>query len=168
MALSDDDILDKVRAYAEVHRLPAPASSEAAAELEAAVGHPLPLLLRRLYCEAANGGFGADGVVSLAPSGRWFSDEESLLQVHQEWSKDELGDLYPHHVLPIMSMGCAIWWCIDLSTPEGRMWGWDPHRGCQRHYLFPESCTLAEWLTDWLQGNRTFPYPPEPSECPDC
>lgn len=166
-ALSDDAIVDKVRAYAEARRLPRPAPVEAAAELEAAVGYPMPPLLRRLYCEVANGGFGVDGVVSLSDSGRWFSEEESLLSVHREWSAPG-GALYPDHILPIMTMGCAIWWCVDLSTVEGRMWGWDPNRGCERHYLFREKFTLAAWLTDWLDGHRTFPVPREMPECPHC
>jgi len=47
------------------------------------------------------------------------------------------------------------------------MWGWDPNAHCKRHRLLPEF-TLAEWLTDWLQGGRTFRQPPEVLGCPDC
>jgi hypothetical protein len=169
-AWSDDEIIAKIREFAEADPLPPPAPVEAVAELEAAVGHPMPPLLRRLYCEVANGGFGTDGdVVSLNDSGRWFSDEESLIDIHRNWSAPhERMDLYPNHILPLATMGCAIWWCIDLSTPTGDMWGWDPNALCERHRLFPERFTLAEWLTDWLQGHRTFPKVPEVPDCPDC
>ncbi|NJP44481.1 hypothetical protein [Actinacidiphila epipremni] len=168
-ALSEAEIVERVRRYAEEQRLPPPAPVEAADELEAAAGYPIPPLLRRLYCEVANGGFGTDGIVSLTDSGRWFSDQESLLSIYGEWSApDERLDLYPNHVLPLMTHGCAIWWHIDLSTPDGRMWGWDPHACCERHRLFPERFTLAEWLTDWLHGHRTFPRPPDMPDCPDC
>ncbi|WP_063771041.1 SMI1/KNR4 family protein [Streptacidiphilus neutrinimicus] len=167
---TDEEIIAKIRAYADSKQLPPPAPVEAVAELEAAVGHPMPSLLRRLYCEVANGGFGVDGdVVSLTDNGRWFSDEESLIKIHQEWSTpQEQLDLYPNHILPLATMGCAIWWCIDLSTPEGRMWGWDPNSLCERHRLFPEKFTFAEWLADWLQGHRTFPDVPDMPDCPDC
>ena len=55
---TDDEIVTRIREYAMEKQLPPPAPAEAADMLEAAVGYPLPLLLRRLYCEVANGGFG--------------------------------------------------------------------------------------------------------------
>ncbi|MER7692999.1 hypothetical protein [Streptomyces sp. NPDC097610] len=67
-----------------------------------------------------------------------------------------------------MTLGCAIWWHVDFSTPEGRMWGWDPNARCKRHRFFVERFTLGQWLADWLEGNRTFPEPPPVVDCPDC
>ncbi|MER7179791.1 hypothetical protein ABT404_09960 [Streptomyces hyaluromycini] len=67
-----------------------------------------------------------------------------------------------------MTLGCAIWWHVDFSTPEGRMWGWDPNGRCERHRFFVERFTLVQWLEDWLEGNRAFPQPPPVVDCPDC
>ncbi|RKE22093.1 hypothetical protein BX266_5515 [Streptomyces sp. TLI_171] len=169
-AWTDDEIIARIREFAEQNELPPPAPSAAADKFEAVSGQPMPPLLRSIYCEVADGGFGVDGnVVSLTDNGRWYSDEESLLDVYRHWSQPpEEWDIYPYHVVPLVTLGCAIWWHIDLRSPHGQMWGWDPNARCRRHQLFPERFTLAEWLTDWLRGNRTFPSPPEVTDCPDC
>lgn len=170
VAWTDEEIVAKIREFAEKNELPQPAPAAAADELEAALGQPMPPLLRRIYCEVANGGFGIDGdVVSLTDTGKWYSDEESLTDIYRRWSQPpEEWDIYPHHVVPLVTLGCAIWWHIDLRSPQGQMWGWDPNALCRHHRLFPQRFTLAEWLTDWLQGNRTFPTPPDVPDCPDC
>lgn len=168
---TDDQIIARIREFAQANELPPPAPAEAADELEAALGHPMPTLLRRLYCEVANGGFGVDGeVVALVDTGGpWYSDEDSLTDIyHRGPNVPEEKAIYPPHVMPLVTLGCAIWWFIDLRSPHGQMWGWDPHGPCERHRLFLERFTLAEWLTDWLQGNRTFPRPPEVEGCADC
>ncbi|MFJ4985625.1 hypothetical protein ACIP9H_17700 [Streptomyces sp. NPDC088732] len=131
------------------------------------VGHPMPALLRRLYLEVANGGFGPDGVLSLTDTGKWYSEEESLLRCVREIKSDP-EFLYLLHTPPLMTLGCAIWWHVDFRTPEARMWGWDPNALCERHRFFEERFTLAQWLENWLEGNRTFPHPPPVVDCPDC
>ncbi|MES9519155.1 SMI1/KNR4 family protein [Streptomyces capoamus] len=168
--MSEDEIVERVRAFAGTHRLPPPAPAEAVAELEALVGWPMPTLLRRLYLEVADGGFGPSfHVLSLTDTGRWFSDEESLLQLARDFGSAEPEPTQPpRHTVPLMTLGCAVWWFIDFSTAEGRMWGWEPNARCERHCFFPERFTLAQWLTDWLDGNRTFPEPPPLTDCPDC
>lgn len=165
----EDEIVERVRAYARAHELPPPAPPQAAAELEAIVGYPIPPLLRRLYLEVANGGFGPDGsILSLTDTGKGYSGEESLLQLARDWSPTSEPEIpQPLHVPPLMTLGCAIWWHVDFSTPEGRMWGWDPNTRCERHCFFIERFTLAQWLADWLEGNRTFPNPPV-ADCPGC
>lgn len=57
----------------------------------------MPALLRRLYVEVANGGFGPDGeILSLTDADEWYSDEESLLQVQRDWSSmSEAEELRP-------------------------------------------------------------------------
>ncbi|MEV4784714.1 SMI1/KNR4 family protein [Streptomyces tuirus] len=169
--MTDDEIVERVRAYATAHELPPPAPSQAVAEVEAVVGYPMPKLLRRLYLEVANGGFGPDGsILSLVDAGEWYSDEESLLQLVRDWCSESEPEppLQPLHVPPLVTLGCAIWWHVDFSTPEGRMWGWDPNARCEQHRFFVEQFTLAEWLADWLEGNRTFPQPPPVVDCPSC
>jgi hypothetical protein len=96
----------------------------------------MPTLLRRLYLEVANGGFGPDGsVLSLTDTGEWYSDEESLLQFVRDWrpAPESEAPLQPLHVPLLVTLGWPIWWHVDFSTPEGRMWGWDPNARCPRH-----------------------------------
>ncbi|MBD0672745.1 SMI1/KNR4 family protein [Streptomyces sp. CBMA156] len=162
--MTDDEIIDRIRGQARPAPLPPPAPPQAVADLEAAVGHPMPALLRRIYLDVANGGFGRwDSALSLTEDG----DEPPVLEAYLAW-REGYGQDYPTPVVPLLTWGCAIWSLVDFSTPEGRMWGWDPHGACARHRLFPERFTLAERLTGWLDGREDFPQPPVPTDCPHC
>ena len=57
-AMTDDELVDAVHARVADRAPPPPATPEDAAAVEAAVGRPMPELLRRLYLESAHGGFG--------------------------------------------------------------------------------------------------------------
>ncbi|WP_157875833.1 hypothetical protein [Peterkaempfera griseoplana] len=130
---TDDEIIARIREFAQANELPPPAPAEAADELEACLGHPMPTLLRRIYCEVANGGFGVDGeVVALVDTGGpWYSDEESLADICLRGPNGpEEQAIDPPHVMPLVTLGCAIWWFVDLRSPHGRMWGWDPIVTC--------------------------------------
>jgi hypothetical protein len=56
--MTDDEIIQRIRDQDTAGELPPPAPPEAVAELEAAVGYPMPPLLKRIYLEVADGGFG--------------------------------------------------------------------------------------------------------------
>ncbi|MFF2073773.1 hypothetical protein ACFVXG_03340 [Kitasatospora sp. NPDC058162] len=109
MAWTDDEIVARIREFADRNELPAPV--EAADEFEVTVGCPMPPLPRRIYCEVANGGFGVgSGIVSLTDTGKWYSDERSLLLLYREVSSphpDYEVDR-PPHVLPLVTLGCGI------------------------------------------------------------
>ncbi|MEU2632101.1 hypothetical protein ABZ641_34650, partial [Kitasatospora sp. NPDC007106] len=79
--MTDDDILQRIRGQDRLGELPPRAPP--AAELEAAVGHPMPPLLRRIHLEVTDGGFGRWGeVLSPADTAFGFSDGEPLLEEH--------------------------------------------------------------------------------------
>ncbi|MCC9311929.1 hypothetical protein LN042_33535 [Kitasatospora sp. RB6PN24] len=179
-AWTDDELVAAIREFAEANGLPGPAPVAAADELEAFTGYPLPPLLRRLYCEGANGGFGTfggrprerhrvtGGAVSLTWAGTCFSGEVSLLSVYDGYTAQASGEppnTYPRSMLPLVTTGGIVWWCVDLSTPEGTMFGhhwW----ACEQHWMVPQNLTLAEWLTDWLRGNEPIPaVSPVPGCC---
>ncbi|MFF4542410.1 hypothetical protein [Streptomyces aureus] len=106
--MNDDAIIERVQAFAQARRLPPPASEEAAAELEAIVGWPMPTLLRRLYLEVANGGFGPSSrVMSLTNTNQWFSEEESLLQCMRAAAVHPDPSDPPRHTVPLMTLGCG-------------------------------------------------------------
>ncbi|MGA5822317.1 hypothetical protein ACPC54_31160 [Kitasatospora sp. NPDC094028] len=160
--MTDDEIIDRIRERTRPGTLPAP--PEAVAELEAAVGHRMPPLLRRIYLDIADGGFGRrDGALSLTE----FRDEPRMVETYLDW-REGYGENYPVSVVPLLTWGCAIWSLVDFSTPAGRMWGWDPHGTCLPHSLFPERFTLADRLTGWLDGREDFPDTPVPTGCPHC
>ncbi|MFI0242598.1 hypothetical protein [Streptomyces sp. NPDC016845] len=166
--MNDEEILQRIRGEAEPGELPEPAPAEAVAEVEAAVGYPMPALLKRTYLEVADGGFGRwSQALSLTDTEYQFSDAPRLVEAYlTEWLPRPG---HPAAVVPLLEWGGAIWSFVDFSTSEGRMWAWDPNQRCLQHALFPEDLTLAERLTGWLDGqDEAFPQPPPMPNCPAC
>lgn len=145
-----------------LERLPAlvTAPPGAVEEAENVIGHELPPLLRRLYVEVGNGGFGPGyGVLGLRDGhhddlGRtvpdWYRQAHDTTESH--WSGLSAS------LLPLCHWGCAIYSLIDCADPEGPMWGWDPNPGPGgTEALFPQPFTLAQWLDRWVSGNLYQP-----------
>ncbi|WP_327401626.1 SMI1/KNR4 family protein [Streptomyces sp. NBC_01288] len=163
--MTEDEIIHAIRERYPAGERPPTAPPEAVAELEAAVGYPMPPLLKRIYLEVADGGFGRWGEgLSLTDTDYRFSEADPLLAEYLSWRRRPG---YPPSVVPLLTWGCAIWSLVDFSTPEGRMWGWDPNARCPWHgeALFPEEFTLAERLRGWLDGVHVFPAAPIGSYC---
>lgn len=155
--MTDEEIIQRTREQVrEDPESPFPATPEAVAELEAAVGHPMPPLLKRIYLEVADGGFGRCGEALAVAEDYAFSDSDRTLTEYLRW-RTRPG--YPPSVVPLLTWGCNIWSLVDYSTPEGRTWGWDPHL---EDPLFPDDYTLAQRLSGWLEGRNDFPKPPTP------
>ncbi|MFI6875492.1 SMI1/KNR4 family protein [Streptomyces sp. NPDC050400] len=145
--MTDDDLVLAVRAQVADRELPEPASADDVGVVEQVVGHPMPQLLRRLYCEVANGGFGAWDVVSLTDTGDWFSDCADITEAYSNFADPE--NPLPSGIVPLMD--------------------WDPNLCCREHALAPLSQSLAEWLTDWLNGAMPDgPYPNRVHVAQDC
>ncbi len=150
-ALSDDEIVARVR---ETTALPPPASAAAVAKAEEAIGHPLPPLLRRLYLEAANGGFGPRGAVLGVPDAPGPRLGTDMVECHEVFTA-ELPRLVPAGLVWLCDWGSAIWSLTDCRDPAGPMWVWDPVApgAVPGAPLLPQHQTLAEWLTAWLDGS---------------
>jgi hypothetical protein len=144
-------------------RLPdlVPAPAVVVEEAESVIGYRLPPLLRRLYLEVGNGGFGPGyGIFGLRDGHRDDDLDWTVLDwyhyAHDAPSSD--WSFLPASVLPLCLWGCAIYSLIDCSDPEGRMWGWDQQPGAEGvEALFPERLTLAQWLRRWVSGNLHQP-----------
>jgi len=113
----------EARSAGLLEKLPAlPVASPAAmTSAEVAIGHPLPRLLRRLYTEVGNGGFGPGyGLLGLE-GGHSDDTGATAISARKEWES------LPPALLPICHWGCAIYSLVDCSSPDGPMWGWDPN-----------------------------------------
>jgi hypothetical protein len=143
----DEAIVEAVRGSAGVGSLPAPATPEAVAEAENVIGFPVPPLLRRLYLEVANGGFGpAEGILGVrggASQGDW----NDLAEIYQD-GPDPSGRI-PAGLVPVYDWGCTIWSLVDFRDPDGPMWC--AHEG--RHW--PQGINLTEWLSVTIAGALT-------------
>lgn len=167
LRVTDDDLILAVQARAADQELPEPASVDDVRAVEQMVGQPMPPLLRRLYLEVANGGFGPGGVVSLTDTGDWFSDCADITEAYRDFADPECP--LPLGIVPLMDRGCAMWALVDFKTADGQMWDWDPNLCCVDHALAPLGQSLAQWLTDWLHGAMPDgPYPHRELAAKDC
>jgi hypothetical protein len=133
-------------------RLPALIAAPAVVveEAESVVGYCLPPLLRRLYLEVGNGGFGPGyGIFGLRDGHR----DDELDRTALDWyhyahdAPSSHWSFLPASLLPLCHWGCAIYSLIDCSDPAGPMWGWDPNPGPGgMEALFPQRLTMAQWL----------------------
>ena len=147
------------RAAGLTERLPQlPIASRAAVdEAEAVIGSALPDLLRRLYLEIGNGGFGPGYGVLGVGGGHVDEDPRTAVDLfwltgseeHDPWRGPPGATL-----LPICNWGCGIYSFVDCSSPEARMWAWDPNPVPPKELssaLFPEDVTLVDWLGRWIE-----------------
>jgi hypothetical protein len=116
-------------------------------KVEAAVGMPLPPLLRAVYLELGDGGFGpGHGLLPLTQTNSSDSDE-SVLELYTAFRSVDPEDpswSWPSHLLPICDWGCAIRSCIDCSSAEGAVVTFDP-----------TATALANpWLVRWPKLTR--------------
>src|SRR5262249_13959234 len=123
------------------------ASEPTLARAEAQLGFELPRLLRRMYAEVADGGFGPE--FGLAPL---FGGAEPLDGLVGRYTTFASDPVWPSGLLPIVECGCATRWCLDGRVADGAIvyveYGNDPHRS-----PFTDiGRTLAMWLGAWLDG----------------
>ena len=140
-------------------RLPAGATDVELAAAERRLGFALPPLLRRLYAEVANGGFGpGDGIAGVA--GGWTaSHRRSMEDLYEEFSDadpEHPENRWPAGLLPLCDVG-GPFACVDATSGTGRVVEWDPDAydeglpdaGWSR--AFTEVAPSFEaWLEQWL------------------
>ncbi|MFC5642266.1 SMI1/KNR4 family protein [Kitasatospora cinereorecta] len=151
-----DELLALVAAHARTlsRALPAVARSEDATAAEQLVGFELPVLLRRLYTEVANGGFGPDyHLFPLTGDGR-----TAVAAYRNEYGSDQDGVRpsrhWPRGVLPVLDWGCAMYAAVDCLRPGAPVLLFEPNAGPQdwADAWFEDSPSLAAWLQAWISG----------------
>lgn len=128
------------------------ATPKAVAQAERIIGYPLPRLLRRLYLEAGNGGFGPRSGILGVGGDVSHGDSEDLAQLHQESISDP-GSPWPPWLIGIFDWGCAIWSLVDCRDPAGPMWSWDGNTHMLREY----DQSICDWLALWLECRLDLP-----------
>ncbi|MCW2144540.1 hypothetical protein BXY51_009146 [Actinoplanes cyaneus] len=121
-----------------------PAAPAAVAEAEELAGQSLPSLLRRLYLEVGNGGFGPGyGLLGLRGG-------------HRAGGLDALTGL-KGGVLILCDWGCGISSELDLAT--GQIWGSDPNPAPDGvSCAFPQHMTIVDWFSKWVEGTLRQPW----------
>jgi SMI1/KNR4 family protein SUKH-1 len=122
---------------------------------ERRLGFALPPLMKRLYTEIGNGGFGPGygliGLTNGVPDDTGKAGPaiyEQLRSSRSDWD-------WPIGLLPICHWGCAIMSCVDCAAPNFRMRIFDPnvHDGDDWADAFFEECVSFEsWIGAWASG----------------
>jgi len=147
---------DLARAAGLLEPLPVlvPAPADAVVEAEEVIGWPLPPLLRRLYLEVGNGGFGPRSGILGVKGGRPEADWPDIVEVHKAFSGHPRDPSpAPKWLVWIFDWGCTIWSMVDCRDPAGPMWF------NEEGEIAPQGITLAEWLDRWVKGKLYLPTP---------
>jgi hypothetical protein len=126
---------------------------------EKRLGFAFPPLLKRLYTEIGNGGFGPGyGLIGLTNGvpddlGRTAPATYELLRGS---TPNEPHWTWPTGLLPICHWGCAISSCIDCTDPDFRMRIFDPNAHGEgddwADALFEEAVSFDSWIAAWASG----------------
>ncbi|MFF5014946.1 SMI1/KNR4 family protein [Streptomyces sp. NPDC001165] len=148
--------------YADAPRGPLfpPISLSEVEKAERRIGRRLPELLRRVYTEVGNGGFGPDsGLASLTDGNRapgHVRDWPCAAGVHER----SLSEGMPPSWLFLTYGGCTMEWHVSLTAvdnpvllydTDGYTFGEGPHDGL-RH----ATASLRKWLRTWADGGDVW------------
>jgi hypothetical protein len=150
--LTDNDTFGTVK-------LSPPANSATLDSDEKALGFALPPLLRRIYLEIGNGGFGPGyGLIGISggtpdDSGKtvpaYYRLFRSRRTEDQTWS-------WPEGLLVICHWGCSIYSCVDCLHPRFRMRVFDPNVHVDHdswdNSFFEERTSFDDWIGAWADG----------------
>lgn len=136
-----------------------PLDESAVLEVERTLGYSLPTLLKRMYCEVANGGYGESyGLIGLVGGARDDTnrDVHKLLRDFQKPDKDDPKWKWPDGLLPVFHLGCAMYLCIDCRSRKGRVVLFEPNNHVDgrswKNSFMPFSASLRKMISDWLDG----------------
>jgi hypothetical protein len=151
-----------------------PVTLEQVAEAEQRLGFSLPTLLRQMYLEVGNGGFGPGyGLFSLTASDG-NSIAHSIVGDYTTLRQMQTAPHWPIGLIPICEWGCGISSYLDCTRPEVPVVRLDPNmvKGnvaksvpAGMHYdranqlkdaCWVEAVSLEEWLTAWVDGKKLF------------
>lgn len=123
-----------------------PRASEEAIQLaEAALGFPIPTLLKSIYLDIADGGFGPGyGILGLS----MHPDRPTLMDNYREIKK---GATYLHlewktGLLPFCEWGCNIFSCVDCNDEAYPIF-WS-----EVCHVRPQGFTLEDFFKMWIDG----------------
>ena len=136
-----------------------PLSETALESAEQRFGCELPSLLRRIYCDVSNGGFGDSyGFLGLVggPVNEDGLDAISLYESYKQPDPDDDHWEWPDGLLPLCHLGCAMYHCVDCTNTDSPIIWFEPNPHEQGESwddsFFPFCDSLAKYLNAWLDG----------------
>jgi hypothetical protein len=111
-------------------------------------------LIRKIYSEVGDGGFGPGyGFYGLLEGTDEFPDD-TVVRLYTSFRKTDPeypSWSWPEKILPLTDWGCAIRSCVDYSDAPLPVLRFDPNSGASS-VLCPEGYSLENWLQAWLKG----------------
>jgi hypothetical protein len=148
-----------------------PATAKGLQLAERALGFRLPELVRAMYLQVGNGGFGPEyGIVGTRGGAKLDGYAlESRYRDLLRLEKENAVWCWPAGLLPLANYGCGMWSCVDCAYQKLPMILWDPNnldaelegadaRLNWSNSFWDEGRSLRKWLDDWLAEKE----PPEP------
>lgn len=142
--------------------------------VEKDLGFDLPDLLKAIYSQVGNGGFGPQyGIVGIkcAPGPITL---EACYRKMMKLDKENAIWRWPQHLLPLADFGCGMWCCIDCNSQRHPLFLWDPNdldeglSGAEARLnwgsaFWDQGLTLRTWLEGWLD-EKPEPEPKWPTD----
>lgn len=114
--------------------------------VEEKLSFTLPRILRRLYLEIGNGGFGPGYGLIGAQGGHLDDEGRSLLEIYKFMSST----LDLKGVVPICEWGSGVWSCVDCISQAGSI------VTLHEKGLTRTPHDLATWLATWVNGGSLW------------
>jgi cell wall assembly regulator SMI1 len=155
-----------------------PAKAQTVDAAEQDLGFPLPELLRTIYTQVGNGGFGpAYGFLGVK-GGATDESGKTLVGVYRSLkglSRENAYWNWPDGLLPLCRLGCGMYSCLDCVRPRAPVLTFDPNviwvdddEADKREVIqlwanafWWEENSFTSWLARWLddqpEPERTFP-----------
>jgi len=96
-------------------------SLEAIQKVEKEFGFSLPPLLKAIYCNAGNGGFGPGYGVMGVPGGLTDDQGSNILSLYKSYCEPDPYDpswQWQEGLVPICHLGCVIYTCVNCLEPS--------------------------------------------------
>jgi hypothetical protein len=148
-------INDMAEGVSPPYVLPSMTTAEKIAGVEARLGFALPELLRRLYTEVADGGFGPGyGLVGIEGDRNSYlgSSLADSYDYYLKESNKEFGVPWQPKLLPILTWGCGIVSCVDCANPSYPVYFLDPGDHCLDDPGLEVTLELADGTVKKLDG----------------
>ncbi len=149
--VTDMDSLARPRVYPR-------ARPDAVARAEKELGFPLPPLLRELYLQVGNGGFGP-GYGLICINGGSLDCGNTIIELYQGMLLPDPQEplwAWPPRLARFCHWGCAIYSCVDCSAPPYPVSIFDPNNhefGTPwESARSPQAGSFEELISDWADG----------------
>ena len=107
-----------------------PPSAAEIQRIEQELGLSLPVALKRLYTARGNGGFGPDyGFLGLG-SGHKTDLGNTAIELYRSFMQkdpEDPGWEWPSELFPVLHIGCAVHFCVNLRDPSHPVVKFDPN-----------------------------------------